>query len=270
MTLVTFLSDFGTRDIFVGVCHGVIATRAPDARVIDLSHEVPPQDVRTGALMLARAVPHVPADVHLAVVDPGVGTARAAVAVETARGQVLVGPDNGLLTPAADALGGAERIHLLEAAAYRSEEVSATFHGRDVFAPAAGAVASGVPIEELGARRSSLLPLELPTATVDDATILAEVVLVDRFGNLQLAASPDDAVAAGLVVGDRVEVAAAGRHHDAEYVMTFGELPDGDLGLIEDSDGALALVVAGGSARDRLGSGLRSHVRLWGATTAAG
>jgi S-adenosylmethionine hydrolase len=146
---ITFTSDYGLDDHFVGVCHGVMARVAPRARVLDVSHAVAAQDVRQGAVVLAQAVPYLPRAVHLAVVDPGVGTGRGMVAVE-AGGQVLVGPDNGLLVWAAEALGGVERVHALENPAFRLAPVSRTFHGRDVFAPAAGHLAAGVDPAELG------------------------------------------------------------------------------------------------------------------------
>lgn len=260
MTVVTFLSDFGTSDIFVGVCHGVILSRAPEAHVVDLTHEVPPQDVRTGALLLARAVPHIPGAVHLAVVDPGVGTDRAAVAVQTDRGDLLVGPDNGLLTPAADVLGGARRIHQLEPP--DGGHVSATFHGRDLFAPAAGALAAGVSIDELGPPRDGLMHLDAPRPVRTGDGLTAEIILEDRFGNLQLSAYPADAREVGLVVGGEVRIEWSGESHETRYVRTFGDLPAGGLGLLVDSDGALAIVVAGGSAAERLGAGPGGIVRL--------
>ena len=205
--VVTFLSDFGRSDIFVGVCHAAIAVRAPGVRIIDLTHDVPPQDVRAGALLLARAVPHLPVGVHLAVVDPGVGTARVAVAARTGRGDVLVGPDNGLLGPAAALLGGVTAVHEL-APPPDADRVSATFHGRDLFAPAAGAIAAGGWTTAVGAAREGLATVEVASPDVAAGRLTAEIVLVDHFGNLQLAAGGEMLGDAGLAPGDVVELAS--------------------------------------------------------------
>src|SRR5580765_1964908 len=181
---IAFLSDFGLDDDFVGVCHGVIARIAPDAQVIDLTHGIEPQAVLQGAVVLASSLPYVPEGVPLAVVDPGVGSDRRAVAIRDREGRVFVGPDNGLLVPAAE-LAGIEGAWALENAAYRPERVSRTFHGRDVFAPAPAYVATGVMPEELGPAlgAASLARLELPKAEIGDGAIRAIVLLVDRFGN---------------------------------------------------------------------------------------
>ena len=184
---ITFTSDYGLEDHFVGVCHGVMARVAPRARVLDVSHAVAAQDVRQGAVLLAQAVPYLPRAVHLAVVDPGVGTGRGMVAVE-AGGQVLVGPDNGLLLWAAEALGGVGRAHALENPAFRLAPVSRTFHGRDVFAPAAAHLAAGVEPAELGPEMDpeGLVRLERPAVTAGRGRVAGSVVAVDRFGNLAL------------------------------------------------------------------------------------
>lgn len=257
--VVSFLTDFGLDDVFVGVCHGVLARAAPHARVVDLTHAVTAGDVVEGALLLARAVPHLPESVHLAVVDPGVGTARRGIAVATARGDVLVGPDNGLLLPAAEALGGRTGAWSLESPEHRLLPTSATFHGRDVFSPAAGAVASGAAPSELGPPVADPVRLELPRARPAGDGWEVPVVLVDRFGNLQLGVGPD------VLAPDSSAARVDGR--EVPVVATFGDLPPGELGLYVDSDGQLALAVNGGSAADRLGLGRGDLVTVGTAPT---
>lgn len=253
---IVALTDFGRSDTFVGVCHAVLARTAPHARVIDLTHDVAPGDVRLGALLLARAARHTPVAVHLAVVDPGVGTDRRGLAIAAGRGDVLVGPDNGLLPPAAEALGGVVGAWELADERRRLQPTSTTFHGRDVFAPAAGALASGVDPATLGPPVTDLVRTQLHApARLADGALTAEVVVVDRFGNLQLGADPGDLAALGTRPGARVSVTVADAVHDARYVHTFGEVEPGTLLLHEDSDGALALAVNRGSAAEELGAG---------------
>ncbi|MFN2555261.1 MAG: S-adenosyl-l-methionine hydroxide adenosyltransferase family protein [Nitriliruptorales bacterium] len=251
--MVSFLSDYGLDDTFVGVCHGVVLRIAPHVHIIDVTHAVAPGDVREGAVLLARATPYLPVGVHLAVVDPGVGTARRAVAIRTARKDVLVGPDNGLLLPASRSLGGMTGAWEVTNPDHRLPPVSRTFHGRDVFAPAAAAIALGTEPAVLGAAVSGLVdPDPLPTPVVTPQRLEAEVVHVDRFGNLQLGAVGEDLGVLGLDVGADVLVSVAERRSRATYVRTFGELAEGGLGLYEDSDWQLALAVRGGSAAVRL------------------
>lgn len=245
--VVTFLSDFGRRDIFVGVCHGVLARGAPHARVIDLTHEVPAHDVLVGALLLARAVAHLPRAVHLAVVDPGVGTDRRGIALAVARGDVLVGPDNGLLLPATDELGGVVGAYGLPP----NRTASATFDGRDVFAPAAARIATGMQLEELGPPITDPETVTVPVARVEDTSVHCCVLLVDRFGNCQLSATPPDAAAAGLA--QVVSVTTPIAEHRAHRVRAFEALEPHHLGLIEDSDGHLALVLPRAAAATELG-----------------
>ncbi len=185
MTYVTFLTDFGLQDDFVGTCHGVIARIAPDARVIDVTHGIPPQAVLQGALVLANTMPYLPLGVHLAVVDPGVGSERRAIAIRTVDGRFFVGPDNGLLMLAADELGVAA-AHELSDARYRLPDVSHTFHARDVFAPAAAHIAVGVPLEELGPRidPDELVRIQVPEPQVGRTQLSTEVLVIDRFGNV--------------------------------------------------------------------------------------
>lgn len=259
MRPVLFLSDYGLEDEFVGVCHAVMAGAAPGVRVVDLSHGIPPQDVRRGALTLLAAVPYAPRDaVYLAVVDPGVGTDRAAVAVAAGE-TVFVGPDNGLLSMAWEALGGVDR-----AVAIRPPPgglPSATFHGRDLFAPAAARLAAGTPIEDLGPPldAASLVRLPVPRPRVAGDGVEAEVIGVDRFGNVQLGARPGD-VRGG--VGDVVEVRAGNAAVRSGWVRTFADAPEGEVALLVDSAGWLALVARGRSAASLLRAGPGQTVLL--------
>lgn len=263
--LITFTSDFGLADTFVGVCHAVLAESAPHARVIDLTHAVDRGDVRHGAVLLARAVPHTPTAVHLAVVDPGVGGDRRGIAVATSRGDVLVGPDNGLLLPAAEELGGVVAAHELAEPGLLRRAGSATFHGRDLFAPGAAAVAGGTAVGDLGPPVDDPVSLLPPHLAVEPAALTAEVVLVDRFGNVQLAAPAgaldDIGLAVGAAAGVR-EVTPAGARRRAPRVRTFVDLDPGQLGVHVDSDGMVAVVVRDGAAADELGVGRGCLVRV--------
>ena len=250
---ISFTSDYGLKDNFVGVCHGVMARVAPRARVIDVTHAVAAQDVRHGAVVLAQAVPYLPAAVHLAVVDPGVGTERGMVAVQ-AGGQLLVGPDNGLLVWAAEALGGVDRVHALANPAYRLEPVSRTFHGRDVFAPAAAHLAAGVDPAELGPEvdPEGLARLARPAGQVVEGRAHGGVVLVDHFGNLALDLRREQLDEMGVAFGDPVELSLGGRTHRLVFAETFASVLAGGLVLHEDSFGSLAVAVNLGRAAERL------------------
>jgi S-adenosylmethionine hydrolase len=238
---VTLTTDYGLSDGYAGILHGVIAQHAPWVRVIDITHQIPPGDVSRGAAVLAQAVAHVPPAVHVAVVDPGVGTARRAVAVATRRG-LLVGPDNGLLASAADALGGPASARRLANPAWFRPEVSRTFHGRDIFAPVAARLAAGAPLSGAGPEidPDSLVRLPEPVVVIGDGYVEAEVVTIDRFGNVQLAASGPalDGLAEHLVVGG-VRAIRAG---------TFADGAPGGLIAYVDSAGKVALAINGGRA----------------------
>ena len=263
--VITFLSDYGTDDDFVGVCHAVMARIAPDARVVDLTHSVPRHDLRTGAVMLRRALPFAPPGVHLAVVDPEVGGDRRAVALRCGEDdRILVGPDNGLLLPAAEAFGGVVEAVEIGESPHRLRPVSATFHGRDLFAPVAAALAAGAPLADAGRpiEASELVGLELPTARLEDGELVAHVLAVDRFGNLTLDALHDDLGRAGLRLGSRVVVDIDGEEHDAQYATTFADVEPGELLLYEDAYRTLALAVNRGSAAERMAVGLDDEVRL--------
>jgi S-adenosyl-L-methionine hydrolase (adenosine-forming) len=251
MGTVTFLSDYGLADDFVGVCHGVIARIAPDARVIDITHGIARHDVRSGALVLARALPYLPAGVHLAVVDPEVGAERRAVAVRCAEDdRLLVGPDNGLLSVAARRFGGAVEAVDIARSPHRLEPVAATFHGRDLFAPVAAHLAAGAPLsgagEPLGVEE--LIELTLPEAAVSEGHVEAHVLALDRFGNLTLDVEHEQLAGSGLRLGRTVLV--NGRR--VQYARTFADVGEGELLLYEDAYRTLALAVNRGSAAERL------------------
>src|SRR5689334_20373051 len=221
---ITFLSDYGLGDEFVGVVHGVIAGICPDAAVIDIAHGVPRQDVQAGALMLARALPYMPAGVHLAVVDPEVGARRRAVALRCGD-RLLVGPDNGLLIPAADRFGGVAEAVEISASPWRLEPVSATFHGRDVFAPVAARLAAGEPLAGAGPPLDpgELVRLPRPVARAEPGVLAAAVTGADAFGNIALAADQGELAAAGLVLGDPVAVRAGSRRLLGVVARTFAD-----------------------------------------------
>ncbi len=237
-------------DEFAGVIHGVIAAIAPRARVIDITHGIPPQHVLHGALVLADSVAFMPIGVHLAVVDPDVGGNRRAVALRGGDGRLYVGPDNGLLVPAAERHGGIVEAVEIENAAYMLDPVSPTFHGRDVFAPVAAHLANGVTLPELGPAigPGDLVRVELPTARIDDGHVQATVIIVDRFGNVRLNVSRADLEQAGIRAGDRVEIEVDSRHFSALYARTFTDVGRGALLLFEDSSVCMAVAVNSGSA----------------------
>jgi S-adenosylmethionine hydrolase len=238
---ISLTTDYGLSDGFVAAVHGVIARHAPAVRVIDVTHDVHPGDVARGAAVLAQIAPHLPACVHLAVVDPGVGTRRRRVALSTPSG-LLVGPDNGLLPPAADALGGITGAVELTNADWHNRSISATFHGRDVFAPVAARLALGLPLAHAGSPvdPAGLVRLPPPTVRVGDGYVEAEVLTVDRFGNVQLAATPE------ALSGLGVELDVGGLR--AVRGATFGEVPRGALVVFADSAGRAAVAINGGRA----------------------
>jgi S-adenosyl-L-methionine hydrolase (adenosine-forming) len=261
MVTVTFLSDYGTSDDFVGVCHAVIARIAPGSRVIDLTHGIPRHDVRTGALTLARALPYAPAGVHLAVVDPEVGAERRAVAVRCAEEErLLVGPDNGLLMLAADAFGGPVEAVDVGRSPHRLEPLAATFHGRDIFAPVAAHLAAGAPLAAAGdpIGLDELARLDLPRPVLGENRVEAHALAIDSFGNVQLDVGHDQLAGSGLKLGRPVLV----QGEPAQFARTFADVEPGALLLYEDAYRALALAVNRGSAAERLGLALDDAVVL--------
>lgn len=261
---VSFLSDYGLADEFVGVCKGVVLDLAPDARIVDLTHDIAPHDVRGGALTLVRAAPYLPSGVLLAVVDPGVGTDRRALAVEVEHG-VLVGPDNGLLAPAVALMGGPVRVVALTNPDYQLVAPGPTFAGRDVFAPAAGHLAAGVPIGELGEEvdPASLVPGLLPLPRVgDDGAITGEVLWVDRFGNCQLNVDPDELRACGAAPGGPVEVRFGDGSRLARWVGAYAQARPSELVIVVDSYGMVSLALDRRSAASECGLRAGSAVTL--------
>ena len=247
---ITFLSDYGYEDEFAGVCRAVIAQIAPGAPLIDLSHGVARQDIRQGAILLANALPSCPPGVHLAVVDPGVGSERRAVAVAAAEGRFLVGPDNGLLSRALERLGGALDAVDLTRSPFRLEPVSATFHGRDLFAPVAAHLALGARLEEAGQPidPASLTALDLPAPRIGPDEVVAHAIHVDGYGNVTLDLDATMLADGPLRPGEALDIRAPDGRFEAVWAQTFADVDPGEVLLFEDSSGALALAVGGGSA----------------------
>ena len=266
---VSFLSDFGTNDEFVGVVHSVIRDLAPHARVIDLTHGVAPFDVRAGSLALARSIGYVASGVVLAVVDPGVGSARRAIAVEVAGGEgVLVGPDNGLLAPAVALAGGAGRAVEITNPEHRLPAPGATFAGRDIFAPAVAHLCNGGELTDLGDLLDAelLMPGVVALPQSDDTKVIAQVLWIDRYGNAQLNVGPDDLPAE---FGDRIEIRCAsppdptgGTVRSTVRVGSYAELDPGAVGLVLDSCGLLALSMDQRDAAEELGLAAGDQVTL--------
>ncbi len=277
--LVSLTTDFGERDPSPAICRGVVLGIAPGVRLLDVSHEIAKYAVLYGALLLWAALPYLPVGVHVAVVDPGVGTARLPIAARVARGDVLVGPDNGLLLPAAERLGGIVAAHALDNPDYRLPVVSASFHGRDVFAPAGAHLALGVPLEAFGRPLdpADLVRLDLPVPEVLPHALATAVIYVDTFGNVKLAGERQDLETAlgPLAPGDPLSIMPFPRGPSPDDVrlpvrdawpatltwqLTFGAVPPGEPLLYEDSYGRLCLAVDHGDAGTRMG--LRSGDRL--------
>jgi S-adenosyl-L-methionine hydrolase (adenosine-forming) len=251
---LSFLTDYGLDDGFVAACHGVAARIAPHASIIDVTHLIPPGDVRRGAAVLAQTVPYLPPAVHVAVVDPGVGTARRGVAV-TAGDSVFVGPDNGLLSWAVTASGGAARAFSLTNRDLWLASVAATFHGRDIFMPVAAHLACDMELAATGEQIdvADLVTLPVPERTIRDSVAAGEVLTVDRFGNVQLTITAADAAEIGLKPGATALV-RCGRHQlIIPYREMFGAVAPGELVAYTDSAGLLSIAVNGGDAAQRLG-----------------
>jgi len=250
---ISFLSDYGHTDEFVGVVHSVVRGIAPQVRVIDIGHEVAVHDVRAGALTLVRAVQYLAPGIVMAVVDPGVGTDRRAIAVSVGEDDeaVFIGPDNGLLAPAVAMVGGAQRVVELTEVAFHLPALGNSFAGRDIFAPVAAHLCNGVDLDDLGPPidPDSLVPGLVPLPRTEGDGLEAEVLWVDRFGNVQLNVGPDDVD--GL--GERVAVRWAGEVRTAVRADAYDEVGAGELGLLVDSYGLMALSLNRSSAADELG-----------------
>lgn len=265
--VISLLTDFGDRDPSAAICRGVILRIAPDAVLLDISHEIAKYAIRDGAHVLWCAVPYLPVGTHMAVVDPGVGTERRGVAVRTRRGDVLVGPDNGLLLPAAERLGGAVEARELANPAFRLQPVSHSFHARDIFAPATAHLAAGASFQDVGPAipLDRLVRLALPAAEAQPGELRTAVTYLDTFGNAKLAGTTADLVTAigPLQPGDELRVER--EHRPATgvpWVLTFGDVAAGDALLYEDSYGRLCLAVSQGNAAERFALELDEPVRI--------
>jgi S-adenosyl-L-methionine hydrolase (adenosine-forming) len=261
--LITFLTDFGLEDDFVGTCHGVMKRIAPDVEIVDVTHGIEPQSILQGALVLANTVPYLPEGVHLAVVDPGVGSERRAVALR-ADERIFVGPDNGLLVIAAEKVGGISAAHEITNREYALDPVSATFHGRDIFSPAAAHLAQGLDLAELGPplEAGSLVRLEVPKAEISQRRIRATCLYVDRFGNMQLNLTRADLEAFGLEPGRKVEVEHTGDRYYAIAARTFADARPGEIILYEDAYENVALAISGGNAAQTFNVAAGAEIRI--------
>ena len=251
---LTFLSDYGLEDEFVGVCQGVILRIDPHVKIIHIHHNILRQSIRHGAIVLEQSIRFMPESVHLAVVDPGVGSERRAIVIESGWGEIFVGPDNGLLIPAAEQCGGLKRAFEILDRAFLLTPISRTFQGRDVFSPAAAHIANGVDPSDLGPAipLDDLERLEIPEAWVHDDHLHAEVLQVDRFGNLQLNVNRAHLETVHLSNGARLEVRMEGHRIHVPLGTTFADVEDGEFVLIEDSYRHLSLAVNKGDAAARL------------------
>jgi S-adenosyl-L-methionine hydrolase (adenosine-forming) len=260
--IVTLLTDYGRDDDFVGVCHGVIRSIDPDAQIVDITHGIPHYGVRQGAIVLRNTLPYMPVGVHMAVVDPQVGTERRAVALRTGDGRTLVGPDNGLLSLAWERCGGVAVD--VTRSQHRLEPVSATFHGRDIFAPVAAHLAAGAELADAGdpLEPEALSSVHLPEPRREDGGIVAHALVLDRFGNAGLNVQHDDLAGSGITLGGTVELEAGGERYLATYAQTFADVKPGELLVYEDAYRTLAVAINRGDAAATLGLRPDAEVRL--------
>ena len=262
--IVTLLTDYGHDDDFVGVCHGVIRSVYPEAQIVDITHGISRYGVRQGAIVLRNALPYMPVGVHVAIVDPQVGTERRAVALRTGDGRLLVGPDNGLLSLAWERCGGVELAVDVTRSPHRLEPVSATFHGRDIFAPVAAQLASGAVLAAAGEPldRDALAAVELPRPRWEEGAVVAHVLIVDRFGNAGLNVGHDDLAGSGITLGGRVELEAGGERYLGTYAQTFADVKPGELLVYQDAYRTLAVAINRGDAAGTLGLQPDAELRL--------
>ena len=252
MRVITLLTDFGLRDSYVAEMKGVILRMARDVIIVDITHEVPKFDVEEGAFHLARCVSHFPEDtIHIGVVDPGVGGSRRGIIIE-AEEAIFIGPDNGLLAPAAEKLG-VRAVYEIKASELLPERFSEVFHGRDIFAPTAAHIANGVPPSELGVELQGYVRLPSFDVEVEDGQLRARVIHIDGFGNVVLGATDRELELLGVRFGDFVEVEWGDRRLRMPYVRYFSAVGEGEPLLLLDSGGYLELAVNLGDASKRLG-----------------
>jgi S-adenosylmethionine hydrolase len=270
---VSMLTDWGLRDPYAAICHGVVLNIIPEALIVDITHDIEKYNIRHGALMLWQTLPYLPIGAHMAVVDPGVGTRRRPIAVETGRGDLLIGPDNGLLIPGAERLGGIMRVHMIDNVQYRLPILTSTFHGRDLFAPAAAHLALGVPLEAIGPEvdAGDLVQIDWPPVVVRDGELDTTVIYTDDFGNLKLTGVTADITDAieGLAHGELLDVRFAGRQNAIQmpWAPTFGGVAPGSYLMYEDSYGRLCVAQNQGNAAESLAvlEGTAVNVRRAGA-----
>jgi S-adenosylmethionine hydrolase len=262
--IVTLLTDYGRDDDFVGVCHGVMRSIDPDLRIIDITHGINRYAVREGALVLRNTLPFMPVGVHMAVVDPQVGTERRAVALRTGDGRALVGPDNGLLSLAWERCGGVELAVDVTRSPHRLEPVSATFHGRDIFAPVAAQLAAGAEVADAGdpLDPDALAVVELPIARTEDGALVAHALVLDRYGNVGLNVGHEQLAGSGLTLGGTIELEIGGERYLAKYARTFADVTAGELLVYEDAYRTLAVAINRGDAASTLGLRPDAEVRL--------
>jgi S-adenosyl-L-methionine hydrolase (adenosine-forming) len=262
--IVTLLTDYGRDDDFVGVCHGVIRSICPEAQIVDITHGIPRYGVRQGAIVLRNTLRYMPLGVHMAVVDPQVGTERRGVALRCGNGRILVGPDNGLLSLAWESSGGVEVVVDVARSPHRLEPLSATFHGRDLFAPVAAHLAAGAELAEAGdpLEPETLARVELPEPRLEQDELVAHALVVDRFGNASLNVGHEELAGTGLRLGGKVELEAGGERYLATYAQTFADVRPGDLLVYEDAYRTLAVAINRGDAAGALRLAPDAEVRL--------
>jgi S-adenosylmethionine hydrolase len=262
--IVTLLTDYGRDDDFVGVCHGVIRRIHPGAEIVDITHGIERHAVRQGALVLRNTLPYMPAGVHVAVVDPQVGTERRGIGLRTGDGRILVGPDNGLLSLAWERCEGVELAVDVTRSPHRLEPVSATFHGRDIFAPVAAHLAAGAELADAGdpLDPDTLARVELPQPREEDGAVVAHALVIDHFGNVGLNVDHERLAGTGITLGGRVAIEASGERYVATYAQTFADVSPGELLVYQDAYRTLALAVNRGDAAGTLGLGVDAEVRL--------
>jgi len=261
--IVCFISDFGLDDTWVGVCHAVIHRACPQARVVDLAHQLPPFDIRKGAAVAASGVWQLPEAIHLVVVDPGVGGGRRDLCLVTAKGALLVGPDNGVLIPASWRADGIVEAYALDPSRISAQPALPTFHARDVLAPAAAALACGVEPRALGAAvdPAALVPAPFDRSHAENGSLVADVLDVDRFGSIRLGIEPADVEHLGGI-GHTVEMSFGHLTVKVPLAATFADVAEGDPVALVDSSGWLTLALRVGSAAERWGIEPGEKVRV--------